>query len=172
MYSKTWRISRGVLLLGIVMLVVTACLADIASGLGEAVLDKVFEPGPTKIEAGVSASEDVNPDFEGKASPIEVRFYELKSESPFNEASFWALYENDTEQLGGDVRDFDRKQLRPGEDFEFERDLQQGSRFVGVIAAYQDIDNATWRAIADLEEEGTTELNIKLERLSISIEKD
>ena len=49
------------------------------------------------------ASGDLNPNAEGRASPLVVRIYELKSFSIFKNADFMSLYEKDDQVLGREL---------------------------------------------------------------------
>jgi len=161
--------ARVVLLLGMVLPVLSGCLADAASGITSAVIDKLFETGPATIDANLNASEDMNPDYEGEASPLVVRMYELKSTTAFNNASFFALYDSDEAELGGDLRAKEEIELQPGDKLEFERELQLETRYVGFIAGYRDIENASWRAVAEIPQGSSTDITVEFGRLGVKI---
>ncbi len=160
--------ARVLLLLGMVVPVLSGCAAA-ASGVTSALIDKIFEPGATTIEANIVAAEDLNPDYDGQASPLVVRMYELKSPTAFNNASFFALYDSDVAELGDDLKGKEEIELRPGDKLEFERELQPETRFVGFIAGYRDIENAAWRAVAEVPEGESTDLKIDFGRLAVKI---
>ena len=63
----------------------------------------------------------------------------------------------------------DSLELRPGQTLEIEREFAQGTRFVAFMAGYRDIDNAKWRAVAELPQGETTELETEFRRLGIEI---
>ena len=67
-------------------LMLSGCLADAASGVTSALFDKLFEEGPTEIEAKMTAVDDVNPDDDGNASPLVVWLYQLSSKTAFMRA--------------------------------------------------------------------------------------
>jgi type VI secretion system protein VasD len=99
-----------------------------------------------------------------------VRFYELSSLGNFKSADFFALYEQDEEVLGTDLQAREEIQLAPGETRSFERELQAETRYVAVIAAFRDIENADWRSSIEVELNDTTPVIVKLEKLTISME--
>jgi type VI secretion system protein VasD len=127
-------------------------------------------PPPTRIEGNLVASEDVNPNLQGEPSPLFVRLYELRAESAFTNASFFQLYDDDSAALGGDLQERSDFVLRPGETEPFARNLKPETRFLGVMAAYQDIDRATWRALVPVPPEQTTAMTVALNRLDLSVE--
>jgi type VI secretion system protein VasD len=59
--------------------------------------------------------------------------------------------------------------LAPDESKTVSREFKQGSRFLGVLAAYQDIENATWRAVIPVAEHETTDLVISVGRSEVTI---
>ena len=71
-----------------------------AAGVGCSTIDKVFEDKPPKAVIRISSDPDINPDMNGRPSPIVLRIYALKSDDIFNNADFFALYENDASILG------------------------------------------------------------------------
>ena len=157
------------LIVSVMALGLAGCLASAAGSVAGKLVDKMFEPSPTRIEAKLQADTDINPDFDGQASPLVVRLYELKSATAFNNAGFFTLYDTDMAELGGDLQNREELELQPGEELEVLRDLKPDTRFIGVMAAYRDIDNATWRAVHEIEANETAELTIALRRLDVSI---
>ena len=124
---------------------------------------------PTRIEANIVAATDLNPDYNGRASPLVVRLYQLKSPVAFNNASFFALYDSDAAALGDDLQGKEEIELKPGDKLEIERELEPQTRFVGLLAGYRDIENASWRAVAEVPEGETTDLKIDFGRLAVKI---
>ncbi len=124
---------------------------------------------PTKIEANIAAAEDLNPDYRGRASPLVVRIYHLKSDLAFINASFFALYDNDEAELGPDLLGKEEIEVLPGQDQVYSRKLVPETRFVGVLAGYRDIENASWRAITEIKKGKTNEVTLDFARLKVSV---
>lgn len=103
-------------------------------------------PKPTVISATLDATAGVNPDAKGRASPIVVRVFELKSVAAFNNADFFSLWDRERETLSAEMVGRDEFQLRPGEQKKFERTLQPDTRYVAVIAAFRDLERSNWRS--------------------------
>ena len=160
------------LIFGIAILLGAPGCADVASGVTSAVLDKALEEGPPAIEAEFRAAVDLNPDHEGNPSPLVVRLYELKSVTAFNNSGFFALYDNDSSELGDDMKGREEMEFQPGQALFLERELELETRYVGVMAAYRDIENARWRAVFEVEPGSDTEVIILLDRLAVSIDED
>ena len=130
-----------------------------------------MEPDPPKVVVRITSSTDLNPDITGRASPIVVRVYELKSDDIFNNADFFALYEQDTSILGGDMTGRDEMEIPPGENASIEKELDIEARYIGVIAAYRDLDNAVWRGSIETPLDKTTYIDVTLNKLSLSVTK-
>ena len=67
-------------------------------------------PKPTLVSGSIKASAGLNPSVTGRASPLQVRVYELKAPAAFNAADFMSLYQGDQGALGADMVARDRLQ--------------------------------------------------------------
>ena len=143
--------------------------ASTASGVTKGVLDKVFEEEPPEISVRFVATSSMNPDPNGRPSPLVVRFYELKSLGVFDNADFFALYEEDESVLGEDMVAHEEYEFLPGQELEFDRELNMTTRYVGFIAAYRDIESAKWRASVETPADEKTKFTVRLESLSIQL---
>lgn len=95
-----------------------------------------------KLQLEVSASEDLNPDVEGRPSPIEIRVYQLNSLTEFERADFFDLYKEDP--LPSSLLDTRIFIVKPGEKAQVVTDLDAQTQFIGVVAGYRDLDHAVW----------------------------
>ncbi len=151
-------------------LLVSGC-ASTAAGVTKGILDKVFEPAPSSIAVTMKASKDVNPDISGRASPLVTRFYELKSLSVFNSTDFFTLYDQDVALLGDELLARDEYRFQPGEEKKLQRELQPDTRFIGIIGAYRDIENASWRKTLAIELNDKTTFVVEFGKDAIEIRK-
>lgn len=126
-------------------------------------------PPPTEVTVSIVAASDVNPDRNDRPSPIMVRVYELRSAGVFESADFFALFEQDQQVLGGDRINRWEYQLEPGERASLDAEFQDSSGYVGVVAAYRDIEHARWRAFTPIQANRINDLEIVLDRLEVSI---
>jgi len=99
----------------------------------------------TKVNLKLTASDQLNPDLNGRPSPIVVRLFELKHPVAFANADFFSLYERAKESLAPDMVAAEELELRPGETVELKLSVAEGSRYVGVLAAYRDLPESKWR---------------------------
>ena len=129
-----------------------------------------------KVKAVAAAAEDLNPDYQGRPSPVNIIIFQLKSADAFANADFFSLFEPDAAVLGGDMLGRTQILMQPGEVREWTADFEKETRHVGVIAAYRDIENAQWRATVDLPKKGfigrffsKNKLRISVESLAVSV---
>jgi len=102
---------------------------------------------PTELELLIEASERLNPDPQGRAAPILLRIYELRSADAFQEADFFALYQRDRATLGSEALVVDQFILRPGQAQMLHRQAHPETRYIGVVAGYRELPISTWRVL-------------------------
>ncbi|MES9825581.1 MAG: type VI secretion system lipoprotein TssJ [Candidatus Thiodiazotropha endolucinida] len=125
----------------------------------------------SSVAVTMSAAQSVNPDINDRPSPIVARIYELKSLSVFNNADFFNLFEQDVALLGDEMLIRDELHFQPGEVKLMERELQPDTRYVGVIGAYRDIENATWRRSIEINLHDETTFVIEFGKSGITLQK-
>lgn len=126
----------------------------------------------TKLNLKLSASDRLNPDLNGRPSPIVVRLMELKHPVAFENADFFSLYERARESLAPDLVASEEMELRPGESLDFKLRVEDGSRFVGVLAAYRDLPESQWRYVVQLTPQEVTEVGLILDQSGIRNSND
>jgi type VI secretion system protein VasD len=126
-------------------------------------------PKPSIAELSFVIDANVNPDAKGRPSPVVVRIYELKSLAAFNRADFFSLYEKDRELLAADLVNRDELPMIPGAKPQAITTLRSDTRYLGVVAAFRDIEGARWRASTPIFVNQTTRMEIKLDRNEVAI---
>jgi len=109
-----------------------------------------------KAPMTISASTDSNPDATGRPSPVVVRVYQLRTDSAFSAADFYALFDDDQKVLGAELISRDEFVLAPAERRTIDMTVSGQTRFVGAIAAFRDIRNAQWRMAVPSPRKGLT----------------
>ncbi len=148
-----------------IALLVAACTAMLAAGCGSA------PAKPASAKAKISASADVNPNAEGRPSPVHVRIFQLKEDGAFMEADIWSLVDKEQETLGGSLVQRLEQDLAPGEQKEFELKIAPDAKVLAVMAEFADYRNAQWRVVAQTPNKSLLDM-VKKDRVSISIEKN
>jgi type VI secretion system protein VasD len=124
---------------------------------------------PPMLRGSIKVDARANPDANGRPSPVVVRVYELKSLAGFNNADFFALFEKESETLGGDLVGREEFQLDPGETRPYQRQLQPDTKFIGVVVGFRDIEHARWRESAPVPPKRTVNIVLGLERTAVSV---
>ena len=124
------------------------------------------------VELAISAGDDVNPDGSGRASPVVVRWVQLAGTNAFGKADFFQLHDKEAGLLGQDFLAGDEAPIAPGATQKVSFEAKPGTKFLGVTAAFRDIDKAEWRADVAIPPNQTTKLKIQLEKLKLTISPD
>lgn len=109
------------------------------------------KPITTPVAMTLVAGADANPDARGRASPLTVRVYALKTSGAFESADFFSLFEKDQATLGAEMAQREELLLRPGDSKKLEMILAADIKAIGVMAAYRDLDRARWREVRVVE---------------------
>jgi type VI secretion system protein VasD len=129
-------------------------------------------PKPSPVKAAISATADVNPNPEGRASPVHVRIFQLKEPGAFMDADYWALVDKEQATLGASLLQRQEQDLVPGEKKEFELKIDPEAHVLGVMAEFADYRNAVWRTIAQTPNKTLMDMvKLKKDRITIGIEK-
>ena len=132
-------------------------------------------PEDVVIKGTLQATETVNPDAQGRPSPIVVKVFQLKARDKFELADFFALFDSAEATLGADVLAVEDVMMTPGEVRPYEGAFDPTTRYVGVIGAYRDINQAQWRAVVPMPEKNLLKflqrgkLMITADRLAVSV---
>lgn len=121
----------------------------------------------TKLNLTLTASDQLNPDLNGRPSPVVVRLIELKHPVAFENADFFSLYEHAKESLAPDLVASEELELRPGESVALKLSVEPGSRYVGVLAAYRDLSETQWRYVLQLTPAQLSEADLTLDHSGI-----
>ena len=124
-------------------------------------------PKRENVALQISATADVNPDLQGRPSPIILHVLELNSEEQFNRLDYMSLTQSSGAALGPDLLGKTRLTLSPGDSRQLPLELNPQTTFVGLVAGYRDIDNASWRTSIPITQGDTKGIFVTLEHQSI-----
>lgn len=124
-------------------------------------------PPSTKLHFRVAP--DINPDAEGRPSPVIIKVYELASKGVFENQDFFALYDNPEAILRTDLLKKDELVFEPGQRNEYRMALQPATKAVAVVAAYRDIEGARWRAVVEVKPTGYDDFYVYVDKLAVYI---
>lgn len=109
----------------------------------------LFRPSNT-LEMKVASVNYLNPDVNGMAAPVVVTLYQLKSKYAFKQSSFDSLSNNAASVLGDNLIDKQVIEIQPGQSKQFPLKLSTNTQYIGVVAAYRNIDKANWQSLVDV----------------------
>ncbi len=128
------------------------------------------------VKGEIRAAADLNPDSEGRPSPVVLMIFQLKAPESFRNADFFSLYAPDAAVLGADLVERSQILVRPGSAVPLETEFDEEARYVGFVAAFRDIENAQWRGVIELPQKGffrsffsRSRLLIELDSLALSV---
>lgn len=122
----------------------------------------------TKLDLSLQGSDRLNPDLNGRPSPIVIRLIELKHQVAFENADFFSLYQRPKEALSPDLVIQEELELRPGEQRDLKLFVEDGSRYVGVLAAYRDLPESNWRFVIPLQNKAPNRIVLRLDEHGIN----
>jgi type VI secretion system protein VasD len=98
----------------------------------------------TPLELTIVGGPGMNPNAQGRASPVVVRIFDLKAVKAFEAADYPALFERPGEALKDDLVAQEEFVLRPGEIRHRDRILGPQVQALGVAAAFREMATANW----------------------------
>ncbi|MFC3284148.1 type VI secretion system lipoprotein TssJ [Litchfieldella rifensis] len=113
------------------------------------------EDRPTQVDLSMVAEPGVNPNVEGEGTPLQFQILQLKDDSMLMAADHDQLREDLEEALGTNYLAHDDFTLLPGQ-FKFYEpfDIDEDTRYVGIIAFYATPDAAQWKKVVKVESRG------------------
>ncbi|WP_290648307.1 type VI secretion system lipoprotein TssJ [Aquisalimonas sp.] len=183
------RIAKGGIGLarGLLAVVCALLLAACASG---------SEERPDAVDGRIVVLPGLNPNIEGRPSPVRIRVYQLSDRDAFMDASLRELLARDQEALGGALLSRDAFELCPlemednaaeyaglrcqGEELAVTLDIYPDVRFLAVMAEFYDVQDpaSQWRAVTEVPREGfwdfmrSNSFTITLDRSRVAVEFD
>lgn len=124
-------------------------------------------PKPAQVAGTIQASAQVNPSTSKRPSPLLLCIYELKSAAAFNNADFMSLYQRDQTELSTDLMGKEEFVLAPGESKGFAKTLAPETRFLGVVAAFRDLEHSKWRSVVAIQPGKKQQVVIQAGELSV-----
>jgi type VI secretion system protein VasD len=133
------------------------------------------------ISIHLVASLNVNPDANGRASPIAITLYQLTGVSSFKSANYVSLTENTEAVLGRNLVAINKLILRPGQAVDVEYPVVDGEAAFGIVAGYRVIKASDWQLIYEYPQKNgglmdrlggkkVTYLNVLLEENNIQFD--
>lgn len=142
------------------------------------------------VSGRIIVAENLNPNAEGRPSPVVLTIYQLQEKAEFVAATFNELADSDQEILGVALLSRDTLMLCPIEAPEqpysarasrcqgrvkpITLEIPASARYLGVVAGFYDLHDPAgdWRDVVEIPEEGwfgSREFVIRLDRATVSV---
>lgn len=118
-------------------------------------------------EVRVDATDRINPDGSDRASPLVVQVFELSDGDRFEDADFYDLYDDPEEVLGDELISVREIVLKPSEQWETSLDLDDGTRYLGALGAFRNIEKADWRVLEAVDPNDGRPVDITVDGLEL-----
>lgn len=151
--SAIFVLPRGALwtVLALLVLMVSGCAT--ANKTWQVVRDPSIPVGypedrPSRVDLALLAESDVNLNLEGDGAPLRFQILQLKDDSMLMAADHYQLRDDLESALGTNYLTHDDFTLLPGQWKFYEPfELDEKTRYLGVIAFYSDPDQAEWKKV-------------------------
>lgn len=131
----------------------------------------MFSRGPATLSATVVATAQVNPDSRRRPSPVVVRVFELKAPTLFEQADFVSLFEKEQAVLAAELVSREEFVLRPGDTKPLTKPLAPDTKFIGVMAAFRELERARWRALVPVAANKKNVVEINLDGIVVQAKR-
>ncbi|WP_428034734.1 type VI secretion system lipoprotein TssJ [Amphritea sp.] len=152
------------------MLLLATTLLNGCSTVSDMLSDDEPPPPPPELVVSVIADSAVNQDLDGRPSPTVVRIYQLEDDALFKESDFFALYDNDSALLSGDLLLRDEMIVNPGGSAIKKTLLDKNTEFVGVLAAFQNTDNGVMKKVVAVNAEKDQSVQVRLKDNQLALD--
>jgi type VI secretion system protein VasD len=115
---------------------------------------------PTRVVLEFETSGDINPNSEGRASPLFVRVYQLKSYSVFSNADFFSLYDRDEQVLSRELVNKEEIGLKPNEKRTIYFEAGDDTQTVGLLGIFMDYERLQWKSAAGIQPNKTSVFHV------------
>ena len=126
-------------------------------------------PEPTRVVLEFEAASDINPNGEGRPSPLNVWIYQLKFYSTFGKADFFSLYDNDEQVLGGELIKKQEILLKPNEKRTVFFEVEDDTQTIGFLGVFMDHEGTQWKAAAGIRVNKTTVIHVTIGSAGITV---
>jgi len=110
------------------------------------------EVNPKQWIGQVITTADLNPNDYNRPSPLVIIFYQLADDNTFLNADFFTLYNSDKNLLGTDLLSKKELELLPNQHIELKWTLNNQTKYIGIVAAYNHLAQSEWRVIFPTDE--------------------
>jgi type VI secretion system protein VasD len=125
---------------------------------------------PLQVVINITAANNINPNLDNLASPLEIRVYQLQDSEAFNQASFIDIYNDDQGVLKeGVLSKRNLASLLPNEKRQVKLPLITETKYIAIIAAFSNYREAKSKAIVQITPGLPAAIDVNFDGVNISI---
>ena len=128
-------------------------------------------PKPVTALITIVASADLNPNREGRPSPVLLHIFQLRDGAKFQGAAFDEVTAKSEQVLAPALLGREERMIQPGTTTTLNMLVDPDARLVGVVAEYADLADSQWRA-SNAASEGGLSSQLKDHGLRITLGRD
>lgn len=154
------------------LIMISACSSIVSSSPdGSPIV--LFEPSKELLAFSLTAVAKLNPDQNGRPSPLSVRVYQLSSDALFRNADFYKLLDDDAQVLNRDIQQKQQFMVYPGEQrSRVDIVISRKTRFIGIVGEFRDLDNAAATLLIPINPEEPRPLCLSIHEKALSSNHD
>lgn len=122
-----------------------------------------------EVQLNIEVGKQVNPDPSGRASPLVIKVYQLNDKLAFETKDFFSIYDASDKDLMKAIVEQKEYQLNPGHEIHKALITEPTVQYIGIVAAFRDIEIAKWRAVAKVTPGEEHSITFTLEGVSIDV---
>lgn len=127
-------------------------------------------PNTIPLTTNIQSVYYLNPNRYNRPSPIIIVIYQLKNASSFKHTDFYSIYNHASKTLGDSLIDKEQIEIKPNQTKNLKLHLSTKANYVGIIAAYRNINRAQWRRIIEIPTNiKAIKFNLELQSQSLAI---
>lgn len=126
-------------------------------------------PEPTRVVLEFEATGDINPNADGRASPLVLRIYQLKSYSVFKNADFFSLYDKEDQVLARELVSREEILLKPNEKRTIFYETAADTQTIGLLGVFMDYQRAQWKAAASVQPNKTSVIHVYVSGAGLTV---
>lgn len=123
------------------------------------------------VTVKITTTGDVNKNLDGEPSPTVIVLYQLVDVDLFNSADFFNLYQNPKTVLNNELIDQRQIIVTPNQPKTVTLQINNGTQYLGVLAAFNDITSSQWRQTVKVERKKSIIVDIQLAGSQVSIKQ-
>ena len=125
----------------------------------------------TQIDVHMVANKRMNPEANKRNfQPVSILVYQLKDDKKFRQAEFFQLIDEPGKALGADyLGPPSNFMISPNEKKDVSFKLNSDAKYFGVVAAFQVIDKAKWRAVLPVKKHFGTDFSVEIKNQTLYV---